>query len=97
MEKRWALKEPQTYVPPAKRSDKKAIRWKAPPRDWTKVNFDSANKGNPSESGIGAIIQDEKGNILQGLFGGIGVAMNNEAKIHALEAGLRLCIRQGLS
>ncbi|XP_059070720.1 uncharacterized protein LOC131860341 [Cryptomeria japonica] len=97
MEKRWALKEPQTYVPPTKRPDRKIIRWKAPPRDWTKLNFDSASKGNPGQSGIGAIIQDEQGNILHGLFGGIRVAMNNEVGIRALEAGLRLCIRQRLS
>ncbi|XP_059076603.1 uncharacterized protein LOC131875903 [Cryptomeria japonica] len=71
----------------------KAIRWKASPRDWTKLNFDGASKGNPGESGIGAIIRDEQGNILQGLFGGIGVATNNEVEICALEAGLCLCIR----
>ncbi|XP_059070638.1 uncharacterized protein LOC131860272 [Cryptomeria japonica] len=72
-------------------------RWKAPPRGWTKLNFDGASKGNLGESGIGAIIRDEHGNILHGLFGGIRVATNNEAEIRALEAGLHLCIRQGLS
>ncbi|XP_057841590.1 uncharacterized protein LOC131051202 [Cryptomeria japonica] len=97
MEKRWALKEPQLYVPLIKHLDRKAIRWKAPPMDWTKLNFDSASKGNPGESNIEAIIRDEQGNILHGLFGGIGVATNNEPKICALEVGLCLCIRQGLS
>ncbi|GLJ41991.1 hypothetical protein SUGI_0869300 [Cryptomeria japonica] len=97
MEKRWVLNEPQIYVPPSKCPDRNTIRWKTPPRSWTKLNFDGASKGNLRESGIGAIIQDEQGNILQGLFGGIGVATNNEAEIRALEAGLRLCVRQGIS
>ncbi|GLJ28166.1 hypothetical protein SUGI_0553270 [Cryptomeria japonica] len=93
MEKRWAFKEPPIYVPPSNHPDINTIKWKAPPRGWTKLNFDGASKGNLGESGIGAIIQDEEGNILHGLFGGIGISMNNEAKIHALEAGLCLCIR----
>ncbi|XP_059066316.1 uncharacterized protein LOC131857639 [Cryptomeria japonica] len=96
MEKRWVLKEPQIYVPQSKCLGRNTIRWKTPPRSWTKLNFDSASKGNPGESGIGAIIWDEQGNILHGLFGGIGVATNNEVEIHALEAGLRLCVRQGI-
>ncbi|GLJ20911.1 hypothetical protein SUGI_0381550 [Cryptomeria japonica] len=97
MEKRRAFKEPPIYVPPSKHLDGNTIKWKAPPRGWTKLNFNSASKGNLGESGIGAIIRDEQGNILHGLFGGIGVTTNNEAEIRALEAGLRICIRQGLS
>ncbi|XP_059073579.1 uncharacterized protein LOC131874297 [Cryptomeria japonica] len=61
--------------------------------EWKENN----SKGNSGESGIGTIIQDEQGNILHGLFGAIGVATNNEAKICALEAGLHLCVRQGIS
>ncbi|GLJ40194.1 hypothetical protein SUGI_0824450 [Cryptomeria japonica] len=97
MEKRWVLKEPQVYVPPLKCPDRNTIRWKTSPRSWTKLNFDDASKGNLGVSGIGAIIRDDQGNILHGLFGGIGVATNNEAEIRALEAGLRLCVRQGIS
>ncbi|GLJ55061.1 hypothetical protein SUGI_1181810 [Cryptomeria japonica] len=97
MEKRWVLKEPQIYVCPSKCHDRNTIRWKTPPRGWTKLNFNSASKGNLGESSIGAIIWDEQGNVLHGLFGDIGVARNNEAKIRALEAGLCLCGRQRIS
>ncbi|XP_057834365.2 uncharacterized protein LOC131044899 [Cryptomeria japonica] len=97
MENRWVLKEPQIYVPPSKCLDRNTIKWKTPPWSWTKLNFNGASKGNLGASGIGAIIWDDQGNILHGLFGGIGVATNNEAEIRALEARLRLCVRQGIS
>ncbi|GLJ34169.1 hypothetical protein SUGI_0686870 [Cryptomeria japonica] len=97
MEKKWCLKEPQINATPAECQDRSTIKWETPLRSWTKLNFDGASKGNLRASGIRAIIRDEQGNILHGLFGGIGVATNKEAEIRALEVGLRLYVRQGIS
>ncbi|GLJ54044.1 hypothetical protein SUGI_1156720 [Cryptomeria japonica] len=69
----------------------------APPKDWVKLNFDGASKGNPRDAGFGAIIRNNASKIVHGVYGGLGMATNNEAKIRALEAGLNLCIQNGIS
>ncbi|XP_059067846.1 uncharacterized protein LOC131858577 [Cryptomeria japonica] len=97
MENHWPLKDSGIYVPPSKCVNINSVKWKAPPKDWTKLNFDGASKGNPGESGIGAIIENEHGNIIYGLYGGIGFATNNEAEIRALEVGLCLYTLHGIS
>lgn len=40
MEKHWSLKRLDNFAPPLKSVDRKSVRWKAPPKDWTKLNFD---------------------------------------------------------
>jgi ribonuclease HI len=45
---------------------------------------DGASRGNPGESGIGALVKDEKGNVLRTFHGYIGVSTNNKAEYTAL-------------
>lgn len=51
---------------------------------------DGASRGNPGESGIGVILKDAAGNILQSYFDYIGLATNNIAEYTALAACLNL-------
>jgi ribonuclease HI len=45
---------------------------------------DGASRGNPGESGIGALVKDEKGTVLLTFHGYIGVSTNNQAEYTAL-------------
>jgi len=45
---------------------------------------DGASRGNPGESGIGIIFQDEKGKVLKSIYAYIGEATNNIAEYTAL-------------
>ncbi|GLJ27071.1 hypothetical protein SUGI_0530690 [Cryptomeria japonica] len=89
IEKHWSLRRVDNLGPPKKLVDRKAVGWKAPPKEWAKLNFDGASRGgNRGEFGIGVIIKDDHGKIISGLYEGIGSATNNEAEIWALEARL---------
>ncbi|GLJ15905.1 hypothetical protein SUGI_0262800 [Cryptomeria japonica] len=69
----------------------------APLKDWVKLYFDGASKGNPGDAGFGAVIRNNASKIVHGVYGGLGMATNNKAEIRALEAGLDLCIQNGIS
>ncbi|GLJ31735.1 hypothetical protein SUGI_0638270 [Cryptomeria japonica] len=98
METFWLLKDPRPVLTSTKaKIDRKNIRWKAPPMDWMKLNFDGASKGNLGDSDFGAIIRNNIGEPIYGVYGGLGLATNNEAKIRALEAVLNLCVQIGIS
>ncbi|GLJ54109.1 hypothetical protein SUGI_1158700 [Cryptomeria japonica] len=98
MEKYWRLKDHNPgSIFSNKRVDRKHIRWKAPPPDWFKLNFDGSCRGNPKVSGYGAIIKNAEGDLILGTYGSLGWAINNEAEIHALIVGLSLCVKHGLS
>ena len=54
------INPPQVYT--TKNSEaRKNCKWTPPPPDWHKLNFDGASRGNPGQSGIGCIINNEKG------------------------------------
>ncbi|GLJ31315.1 hypothetical protein SUGI_0628260 [Cryptomeria japonica] len=91
MEKIWLLKHP-VIIDNNNRVKRRDIKWMAPLRDWVKLNFDGASKGNPGDVGFGAIIRNDSSKIVRGVYGGLGKATNNEAEIKALEAGLNFCI-----
>jgi ribonuclease HI len=63
--------------------------WDAPPKDWFKLNFDGASKGNPGPIGYGAIIRNDKGEIIHILAGNMGQNTNNAMKIWSLLCGLQ--------
>ena len=44
--------------------DRKEIRWRLPKKDWVKINFDGASKGNRGISGAGAIAWNDRGEII---------------------------------
>ena len=49
---------------------------------------DGGARGNPGPAGIGAVIFNEKGNLVAEISEGIGEATNNQAEYRALLAGL---------
>ncbi len=53
-----------------------------------KLYTDGGARGNPGPSGIGAVILDEKGNVVAEISEYIGKATNNQAEYKALIAGL---------
>jgi len=50
--------------------------------------IDGAARGNPGESGIGMVIEDDKGNVLKEYCEYIGINTNNTAEYRALILGL---------
>ena len=52
------------------------------------IYSDGASKGNPGPAGVGVVIEDERGRILQKVSKFIGHATNNEAEYSALIFGL---------
>ena len=58
-----------------------------------KIFFDGSSHGNPGPSGIGIIILDEVGRVLDKLSKFIGFGTNNEAEYHALIEALRRAIQ----
>lgn len=59
------------------------------------VHTDGAARGNPGPAGIGAILTDEEGRVVDQLARGIGVATNNVAEYRAALEGLRLASERG--
>ncbi|GLJ18308.1 hypothetical protein SUGI_0323980 [Cryptomeria japonica] len=96
MEKIWLFKHP-VIIDTNNRVKRRDIKWMAPSQDWVKLNFDGASKGNLREVGFGAIIRSNYSKIIHGVYSGMDKATNNEAKIRPLEAGLNLCIQNGIS
>lgn len=97
MEIKWSLKERGPVVPSKKQVDKNLIKWNAPPKDWVKLNFDGASKGNPGRASFGVVLRDENNELISGVYGNLGECSNNEAKIRALEAGLNMCVEGDIS
>lgn len=50
---------------------------------------DGGARGNPGPAGIGAVLKDEKNNIIQEISEYIGETTNNQAEYQALIAGLK--------
>ena len=69
----------------------------APPPRWYKLNFDGASHGNPGQSGIGCIINNEKGKWIIKRAKNINPTSNNLAEIEALQEGIKLCHKIGLT
>jgi len=59
------------------------------------INTDGASKGNPGPAAIGAIIRDERGNLLASISQSIGRATNNQAEYRAAIAGLEAALALG--
>ena len=58
-----------------------------------KIFFDGSSHGNPGPSGIGIVILDELGRVLDKLSRFIGFKTNNEAEYHALIEALRRALQ----
>lgn len=59
------------------------------------VYSDGAARGNPGPAGIGAVVLDERGDVVDEIAEGIGVATNNVAEYRAALAGLEAARRAG--
>jgi len=58
---------------------------------------DGASRGNPGESGIGVILKDPQGAVLEEIYGYLGTSTNNRAEYAALLAGVGLARRHKCS
>jgi ribonuclease HI len=55
-----------------------------------KLNFDGATKGNPGMTGMGGVIRDSGGNIIQLYAWSLENSTNNTTKFGALELDLEI-------
>jgi ribonuclease HI len=58
------------------------------------LNFDGAAKGNPGMMGMGRVIRDSGGNIIQMYARIMGKSTNNTVEFGALELGLKILSRK---
>lgn len=58
---------------------------------------DGASRGNPGDAGIGAVLMDENGTVLDQISEYIGKTTNNVAEYTALIRGLELASQHGVS
>ncbi|HAZ16544.1 MAG: hypothetical protein A3H59_04075 [Candidatus Jacksonbacteria bacterium RIFCSPLOWO2_02_FULL_43_9] len=57
---------------------------------------DGGARGNPGHAGIGAVLYDEKNNIVHEIKKYIGTTTNNQAEYQALLAGLEYAHKKGI-
>ena len=91
---------PNLINPPLVYASNKEARAKCkwvPPPGWHNLNFDGAARGNPGRAGIGCIINNEAGHWIAKLASPLPPVTNNVAELEALEKGLKLCHKLGLS
>lgn len=61
------------------------------------LHADGGARGNPGPAGIGVVLEDDRGEVVERFGRGIGVATNNVAEYQALIAGLELAIARGVT
>ncbi|XP_035545929.1 uncharacterized protein LOC118348419 [Juglans regia] len=76
---------------PLKERRCKLVKCHKLPSGWFELNTDGSSLGNPGASGIGGVIRNDQGRLVQGFASPIGFGSNNKAKLFALLTGLRLC------
>ncbi len=54
---------------------------------------DGAARGNPGEAGIGVVLTDDRGTILQEIYRYVGIQTNNVAEYLALKTGLEAALK----
>jgi dinuclear metal center YbgI/SA1388 family protein len=67
----------------------------APPRK-LRLRVDGGSRGNPGPGGIGVVLEDMDGHVVEEFGRAIGVCTNNVAEYKALLAGLELAERAGV-
>ncbi|KAM7464738.1 hypothetical protein LguiA_032859 [Lonicera macranthoides] len=71
------------------------IKWVHPPTRRVKLNCDGCSKGNPGNSGGGAVLCDYGGKLIWAMGDFYGTCSNMYAKTVALLQGLKRCIETG--
>ncbi|KVI05630.1 hypothetical protein Ccrd_016054 [Cynara cardunculus var. scolymus] len=61
------------------------------------LEFDGACKGNPGQSGAGAVLRTADGSLFCRLREGLGIATNNVAEYRAMILGLRYALSKGFT
>jgi ribonuclease HI len=61
------------------------------------LHADGGARGNPGPAGIGVVLEDDRGEVIERLGQGIGAATNNVAEYRALIAGLELALARGVT
>jgi ribonuclease HI len=59
------------------------------------AHVDGGARGNPGPAGYGAVITDQRGDVLAELYAGIGVSTNNVAEYRGLLAALEWALAHG--
>lgn len=57
------------------------------------VHIDGASRSNPGRAGIGIVVEDDAGKVIERYREHIGIRTNNEAEYAALKKGLELALR----
>lgn len=57
--------------------------------------IDGGARGNPGPAGYGVRIEDESGNVIEELHGGLGIATNNVAEYNGLLAAVGWAVEHG--
>ena len=98
IKKRWSniINPPLVYFKKNKEA-RASCKWAHPPIGWHKLNFDGAARGNPGMAGIGCIINNDAGKWIAKLAAPLSPTTNNLAELEALDQGLLLCYKLGLS
>lgn len=65
-------------------------------KDAHKLWTDGGARGNPGPAGIGVVLKDPEGNVVDEIAAGIGWATNNVAEYQGLIRGLELAIKHGV-
>jgi ribonuclease HI len=61
------------------------------------LNTDGGARGNPGPAGIGVVLKDEDGIVLDEIAQPLGQTTNNVAEYEALIAGLKLALNHGVT
>lgn len=61
------------------------------------LHADGGARGNPGPAGIGVVLENDSGEVVERIGRGIGVATNNVAEYQALISGLELALTRGVT
>ena len=98
MKKKWSnLINPPLVYATSNREARAKCKWVPPPPGWHKLNFDGVARGNLGIASLGCIINDEDGRWVAKLASPLPSTSNNMEELEALERGVQLFHRLGLS
>lgn len=72
------------------------VRWNKPSEGWYKLNTNEASLGSPGKAGGGGVIQDHRGNWVQGFAQSIGFTTSVISEFWALRNGLIMTSQMGI-
>lgn len=79
-------------VNPLSELAKEEVKWEPPTKEWIKINFDGASRGNPGISGVGVVARNDKGVILFKGARRLQNGTNNEAEAQVALMATKLAI-----